>query len=70
MGKSAERCPRCGSHVPVVKTDTVPALPDENYKGNRIGAMRYQRLRCPVCGRRGDRMVLLGKTRWEGMESD
>jgi len=64
MGKSAERCPNCGSPVPATKTDSVPAMPDENYKGWPLNAVRYQRLHCPVCGYDGDRLVLVGKTRW------
>lgn len=64
MGKSAERCPNCGSPVPATKTDSVPAMPDENYKGWPLHMMRYQRLHCPACGYDGDRLVLVAKTRW------
>lgn len=64
MGKSAERCPNCGSPVPVSKTDTVPAMPEDNYKGWPLGSVRYQRLVCPVCGCEGNRPVLVGKTEW------
>ena len=56
--------PNCGSPVPAVRTDSMPAMPDDNYKGWPLHMMRYQRLHCPACGYDGDRLVLVAKTRW------
>lgn len=69
-GKNAERCPRCGNKVPVVKTYTVRAMPDEAYRKIPLRVIRYQQLRCTVCGSTGDRVVLEGQTQWDGTEQD
>lgn len=69
-GKAAERCPRCGSRVPVTKTYTVRAMPDEAYRNTPLRAIRYQQLRCPECGSIGDRVVLVGEANWEEKAPD
>lgn len=65
MGKSSELCPQCGHPVPAVNTMSVPAMPDDAYRGWPLRTTRYQRLICPECGQRGERPVFIGRTRWE-----
>ncbi len=60
-GKAVERCPHCGSKVPVTRTYTVRAMPGEAYRDSPLRAIRYQQLRCPECGSMGDRIVLVGE---------
>lgn len=65
MGKTAEHCPNCGAPAPVVKTDSIPAMRDDQYKGWPLGVLRYQRLYCRKCGHEGDRLVLVGRVKWK-----
>lgn len=65
MGKTSERCPGCGAHVPVCRTFVVPARFGETCKDREIDCVRYQRLVCPVCGMSGDRSVFVGRTHWD-----
>ena len=64
MSKISEICPRCGKAAPVAKTNAIPAMRDDNYKGWSLDLLRYQQLRCPACGCEGDRMILVSKVRW------
>lgn len=64
MGKTSERCPVCGAPAPTVKTISIPAMPDDAFKGWPLQLVRYQTVCCPVCGHSGERLCLIGRTRW------
>lgn len=65
MGKSAERCPRCGHPVPVCRSLTISARDKEEIKGAPLDKVRYQNLKCPYCGLIGQRPTYVGYTVWQ-----
>lgn len=68
MGKTSERCPICRRPVPAEKTDTIPAMPDDTYRGVPLAWTRYQRRTCP-CGIVGETIVFVAVTRWINPEN-
>lgn len=69
MGKTSLRCPFCGAAVPVARTMVVPAAQGQTCKDCLLDCIRYQHLVCPVCSTQGDRSIFVGRTRWEGKET-
>ena len=64
MAKIPERCPHCGAEVSVYKTDTVPAMPGDNWRGLVLHKVRYQSVRCPQCGLTGNRHTFISHIDW------
>ena len=63
MGKTGEHCPRCGRAVPAMRTASVPAMPDDAYRGMPLRVTRYQDRFCP-CGLVGSTTVFVACPRW------
>lgn len=68
MGKTSERCPRCGSPVPVCRSVTVPAQNQEAIQGALLDKIRYQILKCASCGLEGQRSTYVARAAWPEYE--
>lgn len=64
MAKTSELCPRCHAPVPALRTASVPAMPDDAYRGMPLRLTRYQDRVCPSCGMVGSTAVFVSRTRW------